>query len=537
MKPQHSNRELTARKVWVLALVISVSSLILIDVFKDFGDWFGVRYDDAYITFRYAANFAGGNGLRFNSDSPTNSASAFLFTVLLGVIGFVFGSEDIPLGADVLNLFGMVLLVGCWLYWIISVSRSTIRTIVTIAFGVGVLCSGYFGYWTLSGMETVFSCGVLALAMLQIMRTKTSNASNTRYALLGTLSLLALSRPEFSVVALTLAVWYGLRGVTEIALPPKQIWFSWIPTCVVGTAVALLAFFYRFYYQSFVPDPAIFKSLVTYYERSFRQNTDSYVSFFGSIANPYLLIAVLLLFFLGQGPNVRKLWSVHSVPLLVAVSYTATLAFSPHADWYRYHLPLLVSLLFMTGSLGDLRASSKLFSFLSITAILILTFNTLNLSTQSSTFMKTIALNDKPVQEARKDAGIWLESNKSPGRTIWSTDIGAISYFNLSNHFFDGSGLTNRRILTALLDRSDYSAVICASQPDLIADTVVLADEVPSALWILDNLTSYYKSSVGASTTRLSTDLLTRNQIYLLSGDGRLGVGIYEINLTGCLNQ
>ena len=44
-------------------------------------------YDDSYITFRYAANFAKGEGLVYNEGSEILGTTAPLYALVLGVLG------------------------------------------------------------------------------------------------------------------------------------------------------------------------------------------------------------------------------------------------------------------------------------------------------------------------------------------------------------------------------------------------------------------------------------------------------------------
>lgn len=67
--------------------------------------------DDAFISYRYAANLWAGNGLVFNVGEPIEGYSNFLYTLLIAP-GFLFGHEYIYLFSLSLNC---VLLIGCCL--------------------------------------------------------------------------------------------------------------------------------------------------------------------------------------------------------------------------------------------------------------------------------------------------------------------------------------------------------------------------------------------------------------------------------------
>ena len=63
------------------------------------------QYDDSYITYRYAANLATGKGLVFNSYERINSASSFLYTIVLAG-AYRIGLHDLELFA---SLFGLAM--------------------------------------------------------------------------------------------------------------------------------------------------------------------------------------------------------------------------------------------------------------------------------------------------------------------------------------------------------------------------------------------------------------------------------------------
>ena len=113
--------------------------------------------------------------------------------------------------------------------------------------------------------------------------------------------------------------------------------------------------------------------------------------------------------------------------------------------------------------------------------------------------------------------------------------MGAISFNHPSNLYFDGGGLTNREIIEAVENGTDFSEAICAAHSDYVADSIDIATDSPSVVWILDNLSSYYSSQTGsATTTRKSPDLFTLTNLYRVNGNGSIGIGVYKINWRGC---
>lgn len=107
--------------------------------------------DDAFISFRYAANFAAGEGLVFNPGEWVEGYTNFLWTALLGGLGAL--GVDIPLAGLFGNLLAFVaavlLTVACarrygperaqWVPWA----------------AIGLCASAGFTTWASSGLETM----------------------------------------------------------------------------------------------------------------------------------------------------------------------------------------------------------------------------------------------------------------------------------------------------------------------------------------------------------------------------------------------
>ncbi|MGB6058595.1 MAG: hypothetical protein WBF71_10055, partial [Microthrixaceae bacterium] len=125
-----------------------------------------VLFDDAAITFRYAARIADGSGFTFNDSDRTNGASAPLYTLVLA-LGAVFGLAPertaVVLGA--LSFTTVVVLVGT------LADRIAGRIASVVAMGV-LITSTVFQNQALSGMESVFACalGLGALVALAARR-------------------------------------------------------------------------------------------------------------------------------------------------------------------------------------------------------------------------------------------------------------------------------------------------------------------------------------------------------------------------------
>jgi arabinofuranosyltransferase len=76
-----------------------------------------LAYDDAFITYRYAYNLARGDGFVYNIGEWFMGTTAPFYGLLLGVLGFMFGSDAIPLISGVVSGGALVMAgVGLYLY-------------------------------------------------------------------------------------------------------------------------------------------------------------------------------------------------------------------------------------------------------------------------------------------------------------------------------------------------------------------------------------------------------------------------------------
>jgi hypothetical protein len=79
-----------------------------------------------------------------------------------------------------------------------------------------------------------------------------------------------------------------------------------------------------------------------------------------------------------------------------------------------------------------------------------------------------------PVQEARAQAGEWLQANADRSQWILSGDIGMIAYKAKDCKFIDQNGLTSPDVLAQYRLGGDISNVIKYKTPRYVADTFVL---------------------------------------------------------------
>ena len=198
--------------------------------------WLSFTQDDAFITFRYAANFINGEGLVYNSGERIEGYTNFLW-LLFTILGRLGGLE--------LVLFSKILGIVCGL--------GTITILYLLAGDIfgrdsiwrGICClllgSMYsFAYWTISGLETAaFSLAVLASMYFYLRHSY----------LTAPLAVLAtLLRPEGAIV-------FAFIFIYEIITTRSLSRFACISGVAYLSTLLPYAAFKFLYFGGLLPNP------------------------------------------------------------------------------------------------------------------------------------------------------------------------------------------------------------------------------------------------------------------------------------------
>jgi len=152
--------------------------------------------DDAYISFRYAENFAKGEGLVFNPGERVEGYTNFLWVILLGMLkkfGFDVPAMSLLLG----TLFSLLTLAGTFL---LSSTTSPTQPVsgmsqYFLTFSLlGLASSRAFAIWAVAGLETPLFLCIFTFAVWRHISEET-NLSHCPYSA-GLFGLMALTRPE-----------------------------------------------------------------------------------------------------------------------------------------------------------------------------------------------------------------------------------------------------------------------------------------------------------------------------------------------------
>lgn len=188
--------------------------------------------DDAYITFRFARNFAEGNGFAFNAGTPTYGSTAPLWVFLIAGLHRL--GLDVPDAAHLLN----------WIFAIADVllffrlARRYLNTgaaawIATLLF----IADPWFIRWAISGMENALALALLTGMLLSQVQLRNSGRINWLAPLLGALA--GLCRPEMTLLG-------GLLLLDNLLLERRRLLANLAALCIAYAVIFVPWVWYAF---------------------------------------------------------------------------------------------------------------------------------------------------------------------------------------------------------------------------------------------------------------------------------------------------
>jgi hypothetical protein len=448
-----------SRKAWYAYGLLLAVFLVL--AFWGFGESFGRnQYDDAYITYRYAANLAEGKGYAFNPGERWNAASSPLYTVLLAAC-FRLGFTNLELAGSLIGLVsGGLVLAASW----VLVLRWTRRP------GLGWLCllplalNGQMAAWAVSGMEAVLFS---ALVMGALLRLDQGAGDGELACWLGLATLCRLEGLALAP-ALALGVWLRdrrpARGarVLILGLAPLGAWLL----------------FSRVYFGETLPQSLIFKNYCLYYKWS------------PAVLGNLLLwmsrtqLVALLGFFMGLVGAVahpktgRPAWIAL---LMCSCLGLVEVLLGPNSDFQRYYLFLLPMTLLATAVfIGQIWERWRPWgAVVSLGLLLVLAAQSAGSERDHQLFFTKLT-----GQAQSEEAGEWLDRNAGPGDSVLSVNLGAIAWRARRLRFIDGSGLCTPPVLDLVrAGDMDLMVAIQRLRPSFVVDG--LSGNVPVPLKLL----------------------------------------------------
>jgi hypothetical protein len=380
--------------------------------------------DDAYISYRYVANYLNGDGLVFNVGERIEGFTNFGWTVymmLLGVLGLDYISISKLTGA----LFGGGVVVLAFLLARRLFGKDNQIYILVATLLVGVNQS--LAYWSPAGLETAAFAFFAVWSLYAYVRRS--------WLLIFTLVMAVWIRPEGAVVTGVLILIEAIqtRRLPRFALTAAIVAFV-LSLPMVGFKIA--------YYGSILPNPFFaktsfaFDQLANGWEYTARYLEHYTFYYVGSV-----VLIVPFLIYRQLSRTVQAVW-------LFALMYVAYITFigGDVLKVHRFFLPLFVPMALLTMALVRL----PLRSLKKATQLLILTLF------GGTMLALTYTLPQSFVQEYRSREIAFMEKMQFKARQFLETDstdfsvavgtIGIFGYELLGHDIVDLVGLTDSTI-------------------------------------------------------------------------------------------
>ncbi len=214
-------------RIPVQPLLVALCALVFL---ANAGFYWERTIDDAYISFRYARNFAAGYGLRFNpGDEPVEGFTNFLWT--MGSAGVI------ALGGDPMfwaKVAGMTAGAGCLaLAWRLCAALRAREDLLNVLPPLLLATSAHFAHWAVQGLETLAPPLAILAATVLTLRETDSRAR----ILWSPLAIVAafMVRPDTVFAFLPLAAYrMVLCGRDGDAWKRFALWATY---CAIGLAV------------------------------------------------------------------------------------------------------------------------------------------------------------------------------------------------------------------------------------------------------------------------------------------------------------
>jgi hypothetical protein len=477
--------------------------------------------DDAYIHFQYAHQIALGHPFVYVTGEPATSGATSLIYPWLLAAGWAAGFHNLSLGwvAVAIGVLGL----ACSA-WVVDRFAHDFRAPFCWAWGIGFLICGAFMFHAVSGMETSLVVLLTLLTLLMFER-----ASLRGFVLVA--SLLALSRPEGSLMAVIASGLYALRwarmrGMRSLpwmlVLPVLafcvQPALNWVLTgsfsATGGQAKSLLSLI-----------PADFTVIVSRILENFIRAWRELLIGRGDDGLWYLPPLWGLIALVGYTITARRRFWLMALVLLWALCLTGAISTLDTAFWHlkRYHMPLLAltfpGVALAVGALThrQIRRSAALAGMVAAGFV--------GWPFAGYYAQNVASVAAQPLQMAR-----WLSAN-APGARVAVHDVGLIGYLG-DVHTLDMVGLTTAGAADAW--RNGPGAVgqfwmNPSRQPDLFA----AYDDARGLSYLADALYGSRLAEFSAEFDPATNIALGGNTQGIYQPDWSITTGIEDVHTVG----
>jgi len=381
--------------------------------------------DDAYISYRYVANFLNGHGLVFNIGERIEGFTNFSWEILLILIG-VLGGDYLSLSRFIGFLFGAGTIVICFkIAQVIFAERDKWFGVLAV-YLMGINLS--LAYWSAAGLETAMFSFFAMLAVYWYLQRS--------YLLIWALVMVVWTRPDGAVVTAAIIL---AEAISERRLPK----FSLISAAVAFVASIPYVIFKELYYGGILPNPFYAKTGLTMKKLMFGLDYVweflQHYSFYG--VGLAFVIVVFAIYY-------RRMKSREKTLLIFFGIYTLYILLigGDVLKVDRFFLPLfgihailiMIALHMLIKNLA--RKSQLLILFVTALVLFPLTYYS-PLNT-----VETFRFNERMFMKKMRSIAINMRESDSTDFTVAVPTIGIFGYELLGHHIIDMVGLTDSTI-------------------------------------------------------------------------------------------
>jgi len=427
--------------------------------------------DDAYISYRYVANFLDGHGLVFNIGERVEGFTNFGWVILLSLFGRL-GLDYIVLSQIVGLLCGGGVIVMTYLLGKRVLGEPGELAAIAAAYLVGANLS--LAYWSPAGLETAaFALAAIASLYWYLGRS--------RWLVFGLLMAVWI-RPEGGLIALLLL---GVEAIEERRLP-TFVFYSGLIAFVLSLPFVV---FKIMYYGSIFPNP--FYAKTGWDLEQMKSGLEYAGRFFMHYGFYGLGLIVPLLFFRKLNNMARSLW-------LFTVGYIAyiVLVGGDVLKAHRFFLPLFgpaAVLMLLSVQLGVKRLKPKTRTMVVVLVALPLLAVTWFLPND---FVTSYNRREKTFTRKMQLQAQHLLASDTTAFSVALPTIGIFGYELLGHNVIDMLGLTDRTIAresedpipgmqTTWKEQSHNSAYLLRRAPDYILFSTGIKPSAPAEMALL----------------------------------------------------
>lgn len=300
---------------WNYVVLILACAVFIFNCFQ-----IDLTQDDAYISFRYAANYLNGEGLVYNHGERVEGYTNFFWIMLLVIFKGVFGIDYLLTSRIIGVISGTTIFL--LLYLLLKQHFKKVPLILHISLVVAMLSNLSLPYWSVASLETsAFACMALAAVIADHRRPQLAPAL---------LVIATLLRPEGAVV-------FGVILINRVITRRKLVW-----DYIVIYLVLLLPFavFKFVYYGSLLPNSYYAKSGVGL---EYIQSGLEYFWHFTKTIGVYGIVFLIPLL------TIKRLWNECSLLYLYVLLSCAYIVWvgGDVLKVYRFFVPVVPVLYFL----------------------------------------------------------------------------------------------------------------------------------------------------------------------------------------------